>query len=292
MRKSWLVLLGFGVLLVLAAVGCNDDECASCPDPAVTPLGYTTGWLILAPGATLPQLQIFGNGAVAPNMDSVKVGDSLIARELWSMMSTAPYADAHWMISFNETGDPSTYMYEHGDVATVRAWGSGRSGTCQLKILNIATATVNITDPAPLADTIAPGVADTIFWNEVEYADYYAVMIPWEVSEGGGTHWTFTYHYATDTSFIVTGAMQPDSAVRYDFVVTPFTGPNPRTGKTNWTGTLLDGVVYSIGQHAITSVVIRPLTLSPGMALSEPAEKRPEFSAEEIVHNVYKQFEK
>jgi hypothetical protein len=292
MRKSWLVLTGFCVLLVLAAVGCNDDDCASCPDPVVTPLGNATGWLLLNPGATIPQLEIIGNGVVAPNLDSVKVGDSLIGRERWSMMSTAPYADAHWLISFSETGDPSTYMYEHGDVATLRVWGSGRSATCQLKILNREAATVNITMPLPFADSIAPGVADTIFWNRVEYADYYAIMIPWNVSEGGSTYWTFTYHYATDTSFIVTGAMQLDSAIRYDFVVTPFTGPNPRTGQTNWTGTLLDGAVCSIGQFDVTTVMIRSLPLSPGMAPSEPAEKRPEFSAEEIVRNVYKRFEK
>ncbi|MCX6836113.1 MAG: hypothetical protein NTW07_13495 [candidate division Zixibacteria bacterium] len=291
MRKVWLVLLGFGVLLVLAAVGCN-DECASCPDPAVTPLGYATGWLTLNPGTIMPQLEIFGNGAVAPNLDSVKVGDSLIDREDWSMMTTAAFTDAHWVIPFSEAGDPSTYMYEHGDVATLRVWGSGRSGTCELKILNYTTAAANITSPAPLADSIAPGVADTIFWNRVEYADYYAIMIAWLVSEGGGTHWTFTYHYATDTSFIVTGAMQLDSAIRYDFVVSPFTGPNPRTGRTNWTGTLLGGVVYSAGQYDITTVVIRPLLLSSGTALSEQTEARPEVSAEEIVRNVYKQFEK
>ena len=141
MRKMQLALFGFGLLVMLVVVGCKDD-CAICPEPEVTPLGHAQGSLILAPGATIPHLEIFGSGAIAPNLDSAKVGDSLIGWQFWSMMSNTPYADAHWRISYHETGDASTFMYDHGDLATIMVWGSGRSAACQLKILEPGTAAV------------------------------------------------------------------------------------------------------------------------------------------------------
>ena len=86
--------------------------------------------------------------------------------------------------------------------------------------------------------------------------------------------------------------MLPDSAMRYDVVVTPFTGPNPQTGLTNWNGTLMDGIIYSYGSFAVTSVVIRQPLPTANTALAVPTEARPEYNAEEIVVNVYKQSRK
>jgi hypothetical protein len=289
MRKSWLVLTGFGVLLVLAAIGCNDDECASCPDPVVTPLGHARGVLGLGP-STVMAMEIFSNGALAPNPDSVKVGDSLVPREAWQFTLDWGLIDIHYIIDFTESASPTNCMYHHGDVATIRVWGQGRSSSCQLKILDPSLAAANITTPATDADTIASGAADTVFWNKVEHVDYYAFLIAWQLE--GLVYPNISYHYSADTSFIVTGAMYPDSVTLIEIAVTPFTGPDPRTGQTNWSGDLLDGVVFSAGESDIIDIHVLPLLRSPGVALSEPVEKLPEWSAEEIVGNVYKQFEK
>jgi len=286
MHKMRMVGLSFGLLLMLAAAGCNNDDCASCPD-AVTPLGHAKGWLVLTPGTRMPELEVFGNGSVAPNLDSVKVGDSLVNRQEWQLAEGPnAYADAHLIIPFYEDGDPSTFMYDPGDTAIIRVWGEGRSSFCRVKLLYRDSATVHITTPTSMADTIAPGGSDTVYWNRVEHADYYAIMVPWWVTPG---YWFFTYYYATDTSFIITGDMMPDSVTRFDVQVTPFNGPDPRTDKTNWSGKLLDGVVICAGQNSYTTIIVRSPMLSPREASSQAAEERPKLSSEEIVANVYKQ---
>ena len=107
MFKMQMLIPGFLLLIILAAVGC-DDDCPDCPD-LFTPLGHARGGLMLAPGAVMPELQVFSNGAVAPNLDSVKVGDSLVDRQNWNLYSQYSFVDAHWAIYFTETGDTSTY---------------------------------------------------------------------------------------------------------------------------------------------------------------------------------------
>jgi hypothetical protein len=291
MNKMRMIVAGFGLLLILMIMGCGDDKCPSCPDQATFP-GHVRGSLILNPGAVIQMMEVYGNGAVAPNLDSVKVGDSLVNKSSWSLFVSSSLADAHWAIFFGETGNAVTYMYEQGDTATVGVWGEGRSSSCRLKVIDPNQTVANVTNPAWMADTINPGEADTVFWNKAEYADYYAVMLAWQVYSGGSGHYIFSFHYATDTSFIVTGAMQPDSLINFDVVVTPFTGPDPRSGRGNWTGTLLDGVLYSFGGYDYTTIVIRPPVVPAGVDLPRPVEKRPEWSSGEIVGNLYKQYAK
>lgn len=291
MHKMRALIPGFVLLIILVAVGC-DDDCPDCPD-FVTPLGHTRGTLMLSPGAVMPDLQVYSNGAVAPNLDSVKVGDSLIGRQYWNLSSQSAYADAHWVIHFNETGDTTTFMYEHGDDARISVWGEGRFSFCQLRILDPFLAAAQITDPTPNTDTIAPGGSDTIYWDKVEFADYYAIMIAWLVTSGGGSQYTFNYYYTTDTSFIITGAMQPpDSMLSFNVHVTPFNGPDPQTGQTNWTGTLLDGVVYSIGYDGMTTIIVRSPVTPPEKQLPEPGAEYREHSPESIVACVYKKYAK
>lgn len=294
MKKMQVALFGFCLVVVALAIGCGDDDCPSCPG-LVTPLGHTRCALRLQPDnrtIIIPSLEIFSHGAVAPNLDSVKVGDSLVNKQTWQLgAGPAPYADAHWLIPFDEDGDTATLMYRHGDVATVGVWGEGRSSSCQLKILKPEQAAANITEPAYYADTIAPGGSDTVYWNTVEHVDYYAVMIAWLVVSEGFTGYTFEYHYAVDTSFIITGDMQPpDSILHFNVHITPFTGPDPRTGGTNWDGTLLDGIVFSYGYQNSTTIVVRSPIATSMKALPEQIVEQPELSHWDIVANVYKKY--
>ena len=291
MHKMQVILLGLGVLLMPVIIGCGDDDCPACPDP-VRPLGRTHCGLILSPGATIvPSMEISSYGAVAPSLDSVKIGDSLVDRQSWVLGGTWSFADAHWLIPFQEDGDTGTFMYEHGDVATIGVWGEGRASACQVKILDPDVAIASITDPAYLVDTIAPGGSDTVFWKTIGHVDYYAVMVAWLVSSDGFSTYTFDYYYATDTSFIITGAMQPpDTVLSFNVHVTPFNGPDPRTGRSNWSGTLLDGVVYSYGSQNSTTIVISHPPAPPPKPLPNPGAGYPESNSDEMVAGVYEKY--
>jgi hypothetical protein len=140
------------------------------------------------------------------------------------------------------------------------------------------------------ADTIAVGASDTIYWNRVDQADYYAITIPFLTSYQGSSLWRYRYEYAIDTFFVVTGAMHPDSTLLYDVGVTPFCGPDPRTGRSNWTGNFLAGTVYSIGGFTHTRIHISQPILGAGHALSSTTEDRPEVTPSEMVANLYKKY--
>ncbi len=290
MPKWQMIVVGFGLLLMLVFIGCGNDDCASCPE-TVTPLGHAQGALILLPGAYMPGLEVFSNGAVAPDLDSVKVGDSLVDRLFWGLGSEWSYVDAHWVITYGESGDTSTFMYEPGDVASISVWGQGRSSVCHVKILNPSLAATSIISPAVYADTIVPGGSDTVVWHKIEHVDYYAIMVAWYVIPLNT--YTFNYYYATDTSFIITGAMQPEDTVSvFNVHVTPFNGPDPRTGQTNWSGNLLDGVVYSFGTQNSTTIVVRQPPTVLKMVVPEAMKAQPEPSTEDIVANVYEKYRK
>jgi len=285
MSTKQIIMIAVGLLTIAALIGCGDDDCASCPE-AVT-------ILILAPYAMFPQpyFEVTGYGEVMPNLDSMKLGDSLIDKDHWVYQWPWEYANAGWIIHYVETGDTSTYMYRHGDMATITLWGEGRSSSCRIRVLNLDSAQLHITDPLVDADTIAPGAADTVYWNKMEYVDYYAIMVAWYLPSI--SYFTFEYFYATDTSFVITEAMQPDEIVtRYNVHVTPFNGPDPRTGKSNWDGTLLDGRVCSFGWQNSTTIHIDQPLASYRQYGPEAMKAMPEVSAGEIIDNVYKKYGK
>ena len=283
MHKYLAVGLLFGLALLIA--GCGDDKVTG--PTATTPLGFARGEIHISPNTTMQQLLIFGNGAVTPNLDSIKVGDSLISRSTWSMFANGLFADAHWQISFIEDGDLSTLMYSNGDTAEIKVWGERRFSSCRVKLIEPEYVHASITSPIMLADTIAPGQSDTVYWHDIPGVDYYAIMVPWlHYTEG----WIFQFHYAADTSFIINGDMMPDSVGQCDVVVTPFNGPDPRTDRTNWTGNLLGGVVYSVGGFTYTSIIISAPPTVPSAKLAQASFTQPVMSSDEIVAKVYEQF--
>lgn len=281
--RFFMLVLGF-VLLMMA--GCSDDNATNPVQPTV-PLGHARGSITLRPQAVLDYFKVFGNGTRSPNLDSVRIGDSLIASRFIHMEGPGNYVDAYSVISWAENGSASTYMYDHGDTATITFWAEDRSSSCRLKLLNPESASVYITAPLRFADTIEQGQSDTIYWNRVPEADYYAVMVPWLPIAGD---WKFLFDYTLDTSYVLSGASMPDSVQQADVVVTPFTGPDPRTGLTNWSGTLLDGAVFSYGSNDYTSIVISSPPPAPGRLRPNLSAARPEQTPSEIVAKVYERF--
>lgn len=283
MKTLHMLSLLFGLLFMLTLAGCSDDDCASCPN-TVVPLAYARGVVLANDNGLWQSISISGNGVARLSVDSARVGDSLCPLQDWAMPSDA---SRDFSINFYEDANSSTRMYDPGDTALVTVWGEGRSSSCRLKLLYAQATLQLITPTAMFSDTIVQGGSDTVCWHRVEYADYYAVSVWWELISGAGR---YSSYYTTDTSFIVTGDMMPDSALKCYIDLTPFNGPDPRTGNGNWTGTLLEGVVTSSGRISETGFHIAPALPSPRGVSPQTAAGRPILSADEIVARVYEKY--
>lgn len=289
MHKMYMIIVFFGLVIMLVAAGCGDDEeCASCPEPAPNPLGFAQGFIALDNGGTLMILDILGNGSGMLQPDSIRVGDSLVSRSEWNFYYNWALTDLYCGVTFEEDGNAVNYMYDHGDTATIEVWGNGRSSTCRVKILEYVLSAANITYPANDADTIAPGAADTIFWNYIEDVDYYACVVI-HMSQPAGDP-IVEYYFTSDTSFILTGDMYGNLETTAEIYVNPFNGPDPRSGRSNWTGNLLGGVVYSAGPFDYVSIHIIQPTKSAAVMPAKPEIKLLQLSPEEIVANLYKKY--
>lgn len=287
MNLTRMFTLFLGLLLVVMLAGCGKDDCASCPTQT-TPLAYAKGGVVVAPNTILEYFEVHGHGAVVPTLDSVRIGDSLVNRDSLIFSSHMLFADAYWEAYFSEDGDPSSFMYEAGDTAVIKVWGEGRSSTCRVKLLNPRDAPVHVTSPASLTDTVELGTSYTIYWNRVEHADYYAVGFAWV---DHSSNYSVDFLYTVDTSFIVTGDMVPDSVDYCQVAITPFNGPDPRTERSNWTGNLLDGIVYSPGVFETVTVDFSLPLGPPQPAVSSQFEgEPPAWNAHEIVGKMYEKF--
>jgi len=292
--KQWLLVLASLLLLSFFMVGCSDDDedCPACPstEDEVTPKGFVTGSVYLIPEAYFEYIYIYGYGAIPPNIDSMKVGDSLLfGDDFFDYNYDEDYHDNYWTVYFDEDG--GSYMYEHGDMATVMFYGNGMSSTCTFKILDADSAEANIVSPLHDGDTLSSDAdSSTIIWDRAYDADYYSIWL--EFCCGYGYDYTNKYYYTTDTTFKLTSAMLPDS-LRYVYVmVTPFTGPNPQTGASNITGDYLTGKIYSFGWNDYIRIYgwyPAPTPKAVGdVNIEEPPRK--ELSPAQIIENTYKQY--
>ena len=285
MRIAFVWLATLFLMTGLLIVGCSDDdECPACPESS-SASGFVTGSIYLDPGAYLDYLWVYGQGAVPPNIDSVKVGDSLIEQDDIDYDYEEDYHDSFWEIYFYEDGD--NYMYEHGDMATVTIWGEGQSSTAQVIVLDDDMAEALVTSPEYDADTISSGESVDVYWNSVEYAQYYAIFVEVRDVVNDNTTWYYKFDYAIDTTYTVTPDMLTDSVYYFYVNVTPFTGPDPRTGQSNWSGDWLDGTLYSFGES--DWVRIYGWRLPPLKAGRENGpEERPRLTPPEIIDQVYR----
>jgi hypothetical protein len=293
--KQWFMVLVSLILLSFIVVGCGDDdtkECPTCPSSQddVTPKGFVTGTIYLDPETYIYDMWIFGYGAIPPNIDSMKVGDSLLVGEdFFDYEKTDDYHDNYWTVDFDEDG--SNYMYHNGDAATIMFYGNGLNSTCHVKILNPDTAEIHIISPLTNADTVSSTDSATVVWNKSDGADYYSIWLECTIGQGYDEY--DRYYYTLDTSFRVTPEMLPDSLRSFYVNVTPFTGPDPRTGASNITGDYLTGKVYSFGYSDYVQIIGWYPTIMAKMAgvvdIEEPPHKI--VSPSEIVRNTYLQYQ-
>ena len=290
MRKKWTYFLIASLAVMALCCSCgDDDECPTCPG-ITKPLGFTNGSLFLDPEAYMYDMRIYGYGAVPPNVDSVIIGDSSVHVDDIDYDYEYEYEDAFWEIYFDEDGSEATYMYDHGDTAVVKVYGEGRSSTCHLVILDADSAEAEIISPDYDDDTVSNTESVTVHWNSVELVDYYAILLEFRDSPNGQSDWYYMFDYTLDTFYTVTPDMYPDS-LRYFYVnVTPFTGPDPRTGNTNWTGNLLAGRLYSFGWDDYTRIQgwNQPVIIRTTGKIA--VEERKQWTPEEIVQGVYDRF--
>ena len=155
-------------------------------------------------------------GAVTPNLDSIKFGDSLLNfGDDLDYDYEEDYHDIFWEVYFDEDGDESTYMWQHGDIGTISVWGEGRSSVCSLKMLDPDSCEIDSMLPGYGTDTIARTATDTVHWNVADGADYYGIFVELRDMNNGSSDWYYSFHYAIDTFFVVTPDMRHDSTTYF-----------------------------------------------------------------------------
>ena len=286
MSKKWLIMICCGLLAMTLVVGCSDDDCTTCPEVS-TPKGYVYGTLVLDPEAYLDDMQIHGYGAIPPNIDSVKVGDSLVDPDDWDYEYEWEYEDNFWEIYFDEDGSTDTYMWNNGDIATVKVWGEGSVSTCSLKMLDDDTSVTEVIQPL-YDDTIDFDENVTVHWTTAKDADYYSVWLEYRTVVNGSSLWLYHYDYSLDTTYAIDASAFPDSLVYFYVNVTPFNGPDPRTGESNWTGGFLVGRLYSYGEEDYVRIQIRQqaaATKANTVIVSD--EDRPRITPLQAIEKIY-----
>ena len=109
MRKILIILTGLLILTFIMVISCDDDDCAPCPI-YTTPLAWTNGYVYLDHYMYF-YTDIMSHGGADPNIDSVKVDDSLCSLES-SYYYT--YGDPYYYASFDEDSDGNP-DYASGD---------------------------------------------------------------------------------------------------------------------------------------------------------------------------------
>ncbi len=290
MRKNFWLFSLIAIMAVGLMVGCSDDDSPTSTIDRIY-AGFVTGSIYLEPNVYMGDLVIHGYGAVAPNLDSVRVGDSLLVGDSYLDYDyDEDYHDTYWEIYFNEDGSTATYMYDHGDTANISIYGPGGMATTSLVILDADSASANITSPVHNADTITYGDSEMIYWNKVDMVDYYAIMLGFDEASSNSN---YLFYATTDTMFTVTPEMYSDSLSRFWISVVPFNGPDPATGASNVSGDWLTGKIYSMGWDDWIYVYAKPAGgggSAPALGKGMTTDVRPtELTAEQIVSRVYQQ---
>ncbi len=284
------LLLLFTALLAVAIIGagCGDDDDEGTSPNLNSPLGYVNMSIYLDPEAYMDDGVIYGIGAIPPNIDSMKIGDSLLyGDDFLDYDYDEEYHENFWECYFSEDGSAATYMYRHGDMAQVRYWGdNGMFSSTQFTILDADSAEVTVVEPVSGDDTVAVDESITVHWDPSDGGQFYSVWLEFREQINGSSLWTYKYFATADTFFTVTPDMYPDSLYYMYVSVTPFTGPDPSSATGNVTGGYLTGRVFSFGWYDYTQIY--GWNIPPVKAMDNEDGRR-KLTEAEMIRKVYEQ---
>jgi len=279
--KKWFIFLALVVLATTFVVGCSDDD-----DDAVTstvPATFTNGEIYIDDSyGVYFYVYTFVHGSGYPEVDSIKI-DTMYADVYSSYYWN--YADPYWYCDFYEDEDPSAY--ESGDNITVSMYGSGRSSSCNITLLDYDDDETEVISPS-YGTYVDTGATVEVVWNEIDNAEYYAIYMERRYDSSGSMEYDETYTFTYDTTFTVPERYTDSTVDYFYFYVMPTCGPDPTSYTGNWTGDLTTGVLYSRADYDYTRVYVTaggpPPKVNPMGKEDDPASDK---SPREIIQGLY-----
>jgi len=280
MRKILIFLTCIITLSLVFIAGCGDDDCPTCTAP-IDYLAWTDGYLNLQT-YLYSEFYVWAYAAQNPFIDSIKVGDSL-----YHINASYYYheSDPYYYVSYDKNDD----QYESGDTAVITMYGSGRTSTCRLPLLDYDDDETNITVPSTYDTTVSYGEDMTVTWNKVDNAEWYGIGHETRVDSNGTTLWIYNYSYTYDTTFTVPDTLR-GHPVQYSYIYPlACTGPNPTNSIGNWQGNLTSGKLYSYASDDGCRVYFE----NPGTQIKKDNVEPGEMSKKtpgEIIKKVYEAY--
>lgn len=282
MSTKWLMIMGMILLAAMFMVGCGDDEEDTITE-AVTPATFTNGEIYINndDNGLYLYTYTFVHGGANPTIDSLKV-DTMLADVNLSYYWY--YPDPYWYIEYYEDQSPSDY--ESGDEITVRMYGSGRSSSCTISLLDYYEDETDIISP-DYNEIVDTNTTVEIVWEKIDNAEFYALYMNRYWDSLGTWVYEDIYTYTYDTTYTVP-ARFTDTTVDYFYVyVQPTCGPNPQSYTGNWTGTLTTGVLYSYTDYDYTRVNVEAVDPGKANRIANENDIVPSITPREIIQGVY-----
>lgn len=238
MKTKLLVLLVILIVPVLF-LGCgDDDECATCPEPAQKAMAVGFTATSNSSNEAYFASYVFGIDGKLVAMDSIMYDDEKTElREGYFELGAVVYA------AYEES--PTTY--DSGDTVEVKFFLPTGSGTAQVKLLDS-----EFDDPTVIShsttypyDTVAIGEELTVAWRSAANADYYYVNWNYRYDSSGTNVYVVESFFTTDNDFDI-----PASTLSYngrvDVSIYAISGPRLDIEAGNVTGPVIKGNISSL----------------------------------------------
>lgn len=280
MRKILILVTCTIFLLLILLAGCGDDDCPTCQAPTDY-LAWTDGIFYLQTYLH-GDFNIWAYTAQNPFIDSVKVGDSLCG------INSSYYhhgSDLYYYCQYNKSDD----QYVSGDTAVITMYGSGRTSTCRLPLLDYDIDESVITVPSTYDTTVYYGEDMSVVWNKIDKAEWYGIEYINRLDSNGTSVWTYTYTYTYDTTFAISDTVRGHPVIYSYFYPVPCTGPNPTSADGNWQGTLTSGKLYCYADNDACRIYFENYPTRTGKDYVKPVEVSKKTPGE-IIKKVYEAY--
>ena len=217
--------------------GCGDDDCnpvSNDTKPALLVRGYATV------GPSLwNYFRVYGLNSVLPEVDSIKVGDSLCEiKSINSEYYTFSYLEAQ----YSNPGDSD--RFSAGDSVAVDIFFPSGSARGKIELLDAGEDMVeNLTGQLP--ESIPVDGSFDITWSDSPEADWYIVTILLSPSNPVYNS-QYRYYYTTDTTYTIDGHPTSFDSTYLSVYVAPIAGPLPDENRDCFDGNLVLGSLFSV----------------------------------------------